>query len=117
RRLTAIDAPCPLVTKVHAEAIRYARQGYDILLVGHADHQEVVGTRGEAPESIQVVESPDDIAALNIKDPRRARLPRGRAHADHQEVVGTRGEAPESIQVVESPDDIAALNIKDPSRV
>src|SRR5262249_45039196 len=46
----------------------YAKQGYDILLVGHADHQEVVGTRGEAPQAIQVVESPEDISSLNIKD-------------------------------------------------
>jgi 4-hydroxy-3-methylbut-2-en-1-yl diphosphate reductase len=69
RRLTAIDATCPLVTKVHAEAIRYARKGYQILLVGHADHQEVVGTRGEAPDAIQVVESPNDIPNLRIDDP------------------------------------------------
>jgi 4-hydroxy-3-methylbut-2-enyl diphosphate reductase len=71
RNLTTVDATCPLVTKVHSEAIRYAKQGYDILLVGHADHQEVVGTRGEAPASIQVVESPEDIAGLKIKDPNR----------------------------------------------
>jgi 4-hydroxy-3-methylbut-2-enyl diphosphate reductase len=71
RNLTAIDATCPLVTKVHAEAIRYSRQGYQILLVGHRDHQEVVGTRGEAPNAIQVVESPDDIPALRIDDPDR----------------------------------------------
>ncbi len=71
RRLTTIDATCPLVTKVHMEAIRYARQGYQILLIGHADHQEVVGTRGEAPGSIQVVESPDDIPALTIHDPNK----------------------------------------------
>ncbi len=71
QNLTAVDATCPLVTKVHSEAVRYARQGYDILLVGHADHQEVVGTRGEAPDSIQVVESPDDIPSLKIKDPSR----------------------------------------------
>ena len=71
RRLTAIDATCPLVTKVHMEAIRYARQGYQILLVGHANHQEVVGTRGEAPDAIQVVESPDDIANLRINDPNK----------------------------------------------
>jgi 4-hydroxy-3-methylbut-2-enyl diphosphate reductase len=71
RRLTAVDATCPLVTKVHSEAIRYARQGYDILLVGHADHQEVVGTRGEAPESIQVVEKPEDIPHLRIRDARK----------------------------------------------
>jgi 4-hydroxy-3-methylbut-2-enyl diphosphate reductase len=69
RRLTAIDATCPLVTKVHAEAVRYAQKGYQILLVGHLDHQEVVGTRGEAPDAIQVVESPDDIPDLHIKDP------------------------------------------------
>ncbi|MBA4039082.1 MAG: 4-hydroxy-3-methylbut-2-enyl diphosphate reductase [Planctomyces sp.] len=69
RRLTAVDATCPLVTKVHSEAIRYARQGYQILLIGHADHQEVVGTRGEAPDAIQVVESPEDIPALDIRDP------------------------------------------------
>ena len=71
RGLTAIDATCPLVTKVHAEAIRYARKGFQILLIGHASHQEIVGTRGEAPEAIQVVESPDDIPRLVIKDPER----------------------------------------------
>lgn len=69
RRLSVVDATCPLVTKVHAEAIRYARKGYQILLVGHANHQEVIGTRGEAPEAIQVVESPADIPCLKIGDP------------------------------------------------
>ena len=69
RRLHAIDATCPLVTKVHAEAIRYARRGDQILLIGHADHQEVIGTRGEAPGAIQVVQSPSDIASLRIDDP------------------------------------------------
>ena len=69
RRLRSVDATCPLVTKVHMEAIRYARQGYQILLVGHANHQEVQGTRGEAPEAIQVVESPEDIPDLTINDP------------------------------------------------
>lgn len=71
RDLTVVDATCPLVTKVHMEAIRYARKGYQILLVGHEDHQEVVGTRGEAPDNIQVVESPDDIPGLHIDDPAR----------------------------------------------
>ncbi len=71
RNLRSVDATCPLVTKVHMEAIRYARQGYQILLIGHANHQEVVGTRGEAPDSIQVVESPDDIPGLRIDDPER----------------------------------------------
>jgi len=69
RNLTSVDATCPLVTKVHSEAIRYARQGYQILLIGHADHQEVVGTRGEAPDAIQVVQCPEDIAGLDIRDP------------------------------------------------
>lgn len=71
RGLQAIDATCPLVTKVHSEAVRYARQGYQILLIGHRDHQEVIGTTGEAPEAIQVVESPEDIAHLRIVNPDR----------------------------------------------
>ena len=69
RELTAIDATCPLVTKVHTEAIRYASKGYQILLVGHADHQEIVGTRGEAPDAIQVVSSAQDIPHLRIDNP------------------------------------------------
>jgi 4-hydroxy-3-methylbut-2-enyl diphosphate reductase len=69
RNLTAIDATCPLVTKVHSEAVRYSRQGYQILLVGHRDHQEVIGTAGEAPDSTQVVECPEDIPSLSIRDP------------------------------------------------
>lgn len=68
RNLTAIDATCPLVTKVHSEAVRYARQGYQILLVGHRNHQEIVGTSGEAPDATQVVESPGGIAKLQIVD-------------------------------------------------
>jgi len=71
RRLNAIDATCPLVTKVHSEAVRYAKQGYQILLVGHRNHQEVVGTFGEAPQMTQVVESPADIPGLTIADPAR----------------------------------------------
>jgi 4-hydroxy-3-methylbut-2-enyl diphosphate reductase len=69
RQLTAIDATCPLVTKVHAEAVRYAERGYQILLIGHADHQEIIGTRGEAPDAIQVVDSPEAIPGLEIRDP------------------------------------------------
>ncbi|MFM9144958.1 MAG: 4-hydroxy-3-methylbut-2-enyl diphosphate reductase, partial [Phycisphaerales bacterium] len=71
RDLTAVDATCPLVTKVHNEAIRYAKAGYQILLVGHADHQEIIGTRGEAPDCTQVVECPEDIPGLVIKDPNK----------------------------------------------
>jgi 4-hydroxy-3-methylbut-2-enyl diphosphate reductase len=71
RGLIAIDATCPLVTKVHSEAIRYARQGYQILLIGHRNHQEVIGTTGEAPGAIQIVETPEDIPHLVIRDPSR----------------------------------------------
>ena len=71
RGLQAIDATCPLVTKVHSEAIRYARQGYQILLVGHRNHQEVIGTTGEAPTATQVVERPEDIEGLRIEDPEK----------------------------------------------
>ncbi len=69
RNLTAIDATCPLVTKVHSRAIRYAKQGFQILLIGHKDHQEIVGTFGQAPEQTQIVESPADIPNLVIHDP------------------------------------------------
>ena len=68
RGCTMIDATCPLVTKVHMEAIRYARQGYKILLVGHAGHDEVVGTVGEAPGAISIVESAEDVANLSFTD-------------------------------------------------
>ena len=64
RQLTAIDATCPLVTKVHMEAIRYAKQGYHLLLVGHRNHQEIIGTAGEAPEHTTVVESPEEVQQL-----------------------------------------------------
>lgn len=66
RGCTLIDATCPLVTKVHMEAIRYARQGYKMLLVGHAGHDEVVGTVGEAPDAFTIVESPADVEATNF---------------------------------------------------
>ncbi len=69
RGLHPIDATCPLVTKVHSEAIRYARQGYQILLIGHRNHQEIVGTRGEAREATQIVETPADIPNLTIHNP------------------------------------------------
>ncbi|WP_166830730.1 4-hydroxy-3-methylbut-2-enyl diphosphate reductase [Thalassoroseus pseudoceratinae] len=64
RKLQTIDATCPLVTKVHLEAIRYARGGYHILLIGHEGHDEVIGTMGEAPESITLVETPEEVAEL-----------------------------------------------------
>ena len=71
RNLMAVDATCPLVTKVHMEAIRYARQGYQILLVGHRDHQEVIGTSGEAPGAITVVETPEEAWRVRVADPER----------------------------------------------
>jgi 4-hydroxy-3-methylbut-2-en-1-yl diphosphate reductase len=64
RDLRTIDATCPLVTKVHLEAIRYARDGFHILLIGHEGHDEVIGTMGEAPASITLVETPEDVDAL-----------------------------------------------------
>ncbi len=69
RGLKTIDATCPLVTKVHHEAKRFAGDDYDILLIGHAGHEEVEGTAGEAPEHIQLVQSPDDVAAIIVRDP------------------------------------------------
>jgi 4-hydroxy-3-methylbut-2-enyl diphosphate reductase len=71
RGLRAIDATCPLVTKVHTEAKRYAADGYTIVLVGHEGHEEVVGTMGEAPESIQLIGSVEEIDGLQIADPNR----------------------------------------------
>jgi 4-hydroxy-3-methylbut-2-enyl diphosphate reductase len=69
RHLMVIDATCPLVTKVHREAIKYARLGYTIILIGHSDHDEVIGTLGEAPGSITVLDSEDDIEKLQIPNP------------------------------------------------
>ena len=69
RRLRTIDATCPLVTKVHNEARRFAAQGYDILLIGHEGHEEVVGTTGEAPEHIRLVDGPEDSARTEVRDP------------------------------------------------
>jgi 4-hydroxy-3-methylbut-2-en-1-yl diphosphate reductase len=71
RRLRTIDAVCPLVTRVHASVKRYAAAGYTVLLVGHADHEEVVGTRGEAPERTIVVESVSDAERVHVPDAAR----------------------------------------------
>lgn len=68
-KLATIDATCPLVTKVHKEAVRYANDDYDILLIGHEGHEEVIGTSGEAPEHITLVDGPDDVANVDVKDP------------------------------------------------
>ena len=66
RQLNAIDATCPLVTKVHLEAIKYAREGYTIFLIGHEGHDEVIGTMGEAPQAMVLVESEEDVDRLDI---------------------------------------------------
>ncbi|HEX5188693.1 MAG TPA: 4-hydroxy-3-methylbut-2-enyl diphosphate reductase [Streptosporangiaceae bacterium] len=69
RSLRTIDATCPLVTKVHNEARRFAAQDYDILLIGHEGHEEVIGTTGEAPANIRLVDGPDDAAKIEVRDP------------------------------------------------
>jgi 4-hydroxy-3-methylbut-2-enyl diphosphate reductase len=69
RGLKVIDATCPLVTKVHVEAIKFAKQGYSLVLVGHRDHEEVEGTQGEAPDVTQVVSTVAEVAALVVPDP------------------------------------------------
>jgi 4-hydroxy-3-methylbut-2-enyl diphosphate reductase len=71
RNLRTIDATCPLVTKVHKEAIRFAADDFDILLIGHAGHEEVEGTAGEAPEHIQLVNGPGDVDQITVRDPSR----------------------------------------------
>jgi 4-hydroxy-3-methylbut-2-en-1-yl diphosphate reductase len=71
RGLRTIDATCPLVTKVHNEARRFAAQGYDILLIGHQGHEEVVGTTGEAPASIQLVDGPEGSDSVQVRDPEK----------------------------------------------
>ncbi len=71
RGLKTIDATCPLVTKVHNEARRFADEGYDILLIGHDGHEEVVGTTGEAPEHIKLVDGPEAVADTDVRDPAR----------------------------------------------
>ena len=69
RNLQVIDATCPLVTKVHNEAKRFAREDYDILLIGHEGHEEVVGTAGEAPDHVQLVDGPEGVQKVTVRDP------------------------------------------------
>jgi len=73
RNLEIIDATCPLVTKVHLEAVRFARDGYSIVLIGHKDHDEVIGTLGEVPECSYLVETVEDVDNLELPDPARVR--------------------------------------------
>ncbi len=71
RGLRTIDATCPLVTKVHKEAIRFAKDDFDILLIGHEGHEEVEGTSGEAPDHIQIVNGPEDVDNVTVRDPEK----------------------------------------------
>ena len=71
RKLRVIDATCPLVTKVHVEAVKFAKDGYSLILIGHRDHDEVIGTLGEAPVVTQVVGSPEEVESLSVPDPNR----------------------------------------------
>ncbi|OKJ43699.1 4-hydroxy-3-methylbut-2-enyl diphosphate reductase [Streptomyces sp. CB01580] len=71
RKLATIDATCPLVTKVHKEAVRFAQQDFDILLIGHEGHEEVIGTSGEAPDHITLVDGPEDVTNVEVRDPSR----------------------------------------------
>lgn len=73
RNLDVIDATCPLVTKVHLEAVRFARDGYSIVLIGHKDHDEVIGTLGEVPDRSYLVETVNDVDRLDLPDPARVR--------------------------------------------
>src|SRR5438105_1459283 len=73
RGLELIDATCPLVTKVHLEAVRFAREGYSIVLIGHKDHDEVIGTLGEVPDRSYLVETVEDVDRLELPDPTRVR--------------------------------------------
>jgi 4-hydroxy-3-methylbut-2-en-1-yl diphosphate reductase len=88
RGLRAIDATCPLVTKVHLEAVRFAKEGYTIVLIGHEGHDEVLGTMGEAPEHICLVQDEDEVAALELPaDARVAYLTQTTLSVDDAEVI------------------------------
>src|ERR1700749_4688399 len=87
RRLKAIDATCPLVTKVHLEAVKYASEGYTILLIGHEGHAEVIGTMGEAPDRMILVETAADVEALGINPEKIAYLTQTTLSVDDANVV------------------------------
>lgn len=87
RKLQAIDATCPLVTKVHLEAVKYAREGYTIILIGHEGHDEVIGTMGEAPERMILVESAEDVERLEIQPEKIAYLTQTTLSVDDANLV------------------------------
>lgn len=91
RKLHTIDATCPLVTKVHLEAVKYAKEGYNIVLIGHEGHDEVIGTMGEAPESITLVETPEAVDELPFdKDSKIAYLTQTTLSVSEAEAIITR---------------------------
>jgi len=84
RKLRVIDATCPLVTKVHVEAVKFAREGYSLILIGHRDHDEVIGTLGEAPAVTQVVGSPEEVdAVMDFAISKGAKLVRAAEKTDY----------------------------------
>src|SRR2546423_323743 len=88
RRLHAIDATCPLVTKVHLEAVRFAREGYTIILIGHEGHDEVIGTMGEAPANIRLMQDEGEVERLDLPaDARVAYLTQTTLSVDDAEVI------------------------------
>ncbi len=87
RRLKAIDATCPLVTKVHLEAVKYAKEGYTIVLIGHEGHDEVIGTMGEAPDRMILVETAEDVERLEIQPEKIAYLTQTTLSVDDANVV------------------------------
>ena len=88
RNLRAIDATCPLVTKVHMEALKFAREGFTIILIGHEGHDEVLGTLGEAPEAMRLVETAEDVANLDLaEDAKLAYLTQTTLSLDEAEIV------------------------------
>ena len=90
RNLTTVDATCPLVTKVHQEVLRHVKNGYSVVLIGHAGHDEVLGTMGEAPNHISLVTDVTDVAELKIPV-----FAVGRREVDHQALVGSDAPIPE----------------------
>lgn len=107
RSLKTIDATCPLVTKVHKEAVRYAEDDYDILLIGHEGHEEVIGTTGEAPDHITLVDGPGDVANVEVRDPSKV-VWLSQTTLSVDEAMATVGALKEKFPLLESPpsDDI-----------
>ncbi|MCF2528149.1 4-hydroxy-3-methylbut-2-enyl diphosphate reductase [Yinghuangia soli] len=107
RSLKTIDATCPLVTKVHKEAVRYAEEDYDILLIGHEGHEEVIGTTGEAPDHITLVDGPKDVPTVEVRDPSKV-VWLSQTTLSVDEAMATVGALKEKFPLLQSPpsDDI-----------